>query len=53
MTHLVDDGFDEQLLETAKNSLIFLLIDSLKSVTSLSQYSMACHFKDIDVDSIK
>jgi Zn-dependent M16 (insulinase) family peptidase len=44
--------FDENLLESAKNSLIFLLIDDLKSVSNYSAYSMSCIFKGVKIDAI-
>jgi predicted Zn-dependent peptidase len=45
-------GFDAQLLETAKNSLVFLLIDDLKSVSSMSAYSMSCLFKGVGLGAV-
>ncbi len=46
------NGFDPNLLETAKNSLIFQLIDDLKSVSSTSAYSMSCLFKGVDLEAV-
>ncbi len=46
------NGFDPNLLETAKNSLIFQLIDDLKSVSSTSAYSMSCLFKGVELDAV-
>lgn len=46
------NSFDPNLLETAKNSLIFMLIDDLKSVSSMSAYSMSCLFKGVELNSV-
>ena len=46
------NGFDPNLLETAKNSLVFQLIDDLKSVSSLSAYSMSCLFKGVGLNDV-
>lgn len=45
--------FDENLFESAKNSLIFLLIDDLKSVSSLASYSLSCLFKNVEFDAVQ
>ena len=53
MDHLnKKNGFDPNLLETAKNSLIFMLIDDLKSVSSISAYSMSCLFKGVTLNAV-
>jgi hypothetical protein len=53
MNHLNDnDEFDENLLETAKNSLIFLLIDDLKSMSGISGYSLSCFFKGVEINAV-
>lgn len=44
--------FDGNLLESAKNSLIFLLIDDLKSVSNMSAFSMSCLFKKQNLSAI-
>ena len=46
------DEFDDNLLETAKNSLIFLLIDDLKSMSSISAFSMSCLFKGVEINAV-
>jgi hypothetical protein len=46
------DNYDEQLLESAKNSLIFMLIDDIKSVSNYSSYSLSCLFKNTDINSV-
>lgn len=53
MKHLDEDEFDENLYESAKNSLIFLLIDDLISVSNYASYSMSCHFKGIEINEIQ
>jgi hypothetical protein len=53
MDYVGDEAFDEELFETAKNSLVYLLIDSLKSVSSLAEHSMLKFFKGTDKDSLK
>lgn len=50
LKHLNDDEFDENLFESAKNSLIFLLIDDLISISNYTSYSMLCHFKGIELN---
>jgi hypothetical protein len=42
-------AFDPELLESAKNSLIFLLINDLKSTSDYSAYSMNGIFKGINL----
>lgn len=51
--HLDDEEFDENLFESAKNSLIFLLIDDLKSVSNFSSYSLTTFFKQVDIDAVQ
>lgn len=47
------DEFDENLFESAKNSLIFLLIDDLKSVSNFSSYSLSTFFKNTDLNAVQ
>ena len=51
--HLDEDQFDENLFESAKNSLIFLLIDDLKSVSNFSSYSLSTFFKQVDIHAVQ
>ncbi|CAF0960511.1 unnamed protein product [Brachionus calyciflorus] len=47
------NAFDENLFESAKNSLIFLLIDDVKSVSSFSSYSLSCFFKKVELNAVQ
>lgn len=51
--HLDEEEFDENLFESAKNSLIFLLIDDLKSVSNFSSYSLSTFFKQVEIDAVQ
>ncbi len=46
------ETYDDQMLESAKNSLIFLLIDDIKSVSNYASYSLGCIFNQKDLNSV-